>query len=194
MSDVSPPPAWLSSDEIAPKKRVHVQREAAFQSMVDRFLDRVVLQPFLTTGINHENELTDNARARARGRGVKGGVPDIYVCQGSSKTLWIECKWGSNRPSDAQNVFRDSLIMCGISAEFCWTMFDVLAALRGARFALHANADNLAHEYQIRAEVAVAKAEAKAHAPRKAGKPRAKKLSSAHIRRVTGILRNVGRA
>src|ERR1700677_291103 len=140
MSDTALPPALMDMAEITgPTKRVHVQREAAFQAMVDRFLDRVVLQPFFTTGIRHENEQTDNARARARGMGVRAGVPDIYVCQYGCRSLWIECKWGDNTPSDAQVAVRTALLGCMIPAEFCWTMADVLAALRGAKFTLHAN-------------------------------------------------------
>lgn len=138
-----------------------IQREHAFQGIVDRFIDRVVLPPFWTTGINHENELTENARARARGRGVKPGVPDVYVAQGGhlSRSVWIELKWGKNPPSDAQISVHNQLRACGIFVATCRSIGGVLATLRAAGMILHTNADNLAVEYEARAEAAVHKAE-----------------------------------
>ena len=164
-------------------RRGHVQREQAFQGIVDRFLDRVVTPPFWTTGINHENELTDNARARARGRGVKPGVPDVYVCQAPGRSTWIELKWGDNPPSDAQVSVHAILTLCGVARAYAWNVPDVLAALRAAGFALHGNADNLAVEYQARAEAAVRKAEGRASKPTSQRKPWAAKPSAARVRR-----------
>lgn len=137
----------------------HVQREAAFQAVVDRFIDRVVTPPMFVTGINHENQLTDNARARARGRGVKGGVPDIYVAQHGARSAWIELKWGANKPSDAQIATHAALRRCGIAADVCYSIYDVLAVLRKELFDLHGNTMHLATEYQARAEAAVRTAE-----------------------------------
>jgi hypothetical protein len=172
----------LLDDTQQPKKR-NVQREHIFQAVVDRFLDRVVLPPMWTTGINHENELTDNARARARGRGVKGGVFDIYICQARGMSLWLECKWGSNKPSDAQQTVWRQLTACGISAGYCWSINDVLNGLRFAGFSLHSNAENLAVEYQARAEAAVATAELRAARPRSVGSKPRERASAAAVKR-----------
>lgn len=167
--------------------RRNIQREHIFQAIVDRFLDRIVLQPFWTTGINHENELTDNARSRARGRGVKGGVPDVYIAQIPGRSAWIELKWGSNQLSGPQTDVRRQLTACGIPIFSAWSMDDVLAALLTADFSLHGNAVNLATEYQARAEAAIAKAEAKAATPYRPGKPRVVKPTAARTRRVEGV-------
>jgi hypothetical protein len=161
-----------------------VQREHAFQCVVDRFLHRVVVAPFWTTGINHENELTDNARARARDRGVKGGVPDVYVCQ-RGKSCWIELKWGKNGPSEPQLATHEALADCSIPRAFAWSIHEVLAALRDAGLLLHLNAANLAVEYQARAEAAVAKAEARASSPRSA--PRSKPRNAGRTRKGAAI-------
>jgi hypothetical protein len=173
----------------ASEPRQRVAREAAFQAICDRFIDRVVLPPFWTTGINHENEASDNARARARGRGVKPGVFDIYVCQYPARSVWLECKWGPNKPSDAQRAVYAALSLCGIARAFCWSINDVLAALAVAGFRLHGNAENLAAEYQARAEAAVREAEVKASRPRKVGKPRAIKPTPAQVRRAEAVRR-----
>lgn len=169
------------SDTPEPTRR-NVPREHIFQGIVDRFLDRVLLPPFWTTGISHENELTDNARARARGRGVKGGVPDLYVCQAPGLSIWIELKWGDNQLSGAQSAVRRALMACGIQCQACWAIGDVIYMLRAAGMRLHGNADNLAVEYQARAEVAVAKAEARAVAPHKPGPSRDAKPSAARVK------------
>lgn len=181
MSETVQPP------ELPAPARVHVQREHVFQAMVDRFLDRVVLPPFWCSGINHENELTDNARSRARGRGVKAGVFDLYVCQAPALHCWIECKWGKNKPSDAQEAVAEALWNCGVPHGYAWSVHDVLRVLRAAGMKLHGNADNIAIEYQARAEAAVANAEAKAASKRtgayKPSKPRARKPTMAQVRR-----------
>lgn len=169
------------SDTAEPTRR-NVQREHVFQGVVNHFLERVVLPPCWMTAINHENELTDNARARARGRGVKPGVPDVYVSQAPSRSVWIELKWGDNKLSDAQAAVFDALWRCNIPHGVCWDVHGVLMTLHHAGIRLHGNASNLATEYQARAEAAVAKAEAKAAAPYKPGPARPKKPSAARVK------------
>lgn len=160
-NDLAPPPAW--QDE-APRKdpRVHVQREHHFQPVAIAFINRVMVQPYWVTAICHENELTDNQRARAKKRGVQKGVHDVYVCQRPRRSCWTELKWGNNQPSDAQIGVGNKLDECEIPRGFAWSIHDVLLRLREAAFDLHPNADNLAVEYQARAEAAVREAEIKA--------------------------------
>ena len=151
-----------------------VQREQVFQRIVVQFLDRVLMRPCFWTAITHENELTDNARARAAARGMRSGVPDLYVAQAGGRSVWIELKWGKNQPSEAQLSVHKALADCTIPRAFCWSIPEVLSALRDAGFAVHLNATNIAAEYQARAEAAVAKAELRASKPRapRQAKPR----------------------
>lgn len=130
--------------------------------VVNQFIERVVLPPMWTTGILHENQLTDNARARAKARGVKPGVFDVYVCQAPARSVWIELKWGKNQPSEDQLEVAAALWRCGIPRDFGRCILDVLTALYAAGLKLHGNASNLAEEFQARSEAAVAKAEARA--------------------------------
>jgi hypothetical protein len=128
------------------------------------------------------------------GRGIRFGIPDLFVAQkdplsSSCAMCWIELKRGSSLRASQEGIHR-ALRAAGQQVAVCSSMAGVVAALRSFSFDLHANADNLAAEYEARC-VAAERAPAKPRAP---SKPRAKKLSSAHIRRVTGILRNVGRA
>lgn len=154
----------FSTEPNAPVARVHVAREAAFQKVAVEFIRKVVDAPMWLTAIMHENELTDNARARAKARGLMPGVPDLYVCQQPNRSVWLELKWGTNQPSDAQRIVGMALVTCRIYHGFCWTMRDVFDALRHSGFALHGNADNIAIEYQVRAEAAVERAELTARA------------------------------
>ncbi len=161
MSDSTPPTPPM------PPPRGHVPRETAgFQPAAVAFIEKVVLPPMFCTAICHENELTENARARARRRGVKSGIFDLQVYQSSSKVVWIELKWGKNTPSEAQKQVAERLWMCAVPHGFAWSIGDVLDILSRSGFRLHGNAKNLAVEYQARAEALVARAEARATKPR----------------------------
>lgn len=179
----------VEAPEAPPAPRVHVAREAAFQRVAVEFIRRVVEAPMFLTAIAHENELSQNARARAKARGVAGGVPDLYLAQAPQRSAWMELKWGPNRPSDAQKHVAGALGYCGISHGFCWTIHDVLRVLRTSEFILHGNAANIATEYQERAEAAVARAELNAGTRTKATlsiKPRGtRKGTPAQHKRIT---------
>lgn len=122
--------------------------EWAFQSWCDRFIDRVVLPPMFVTGIDHASQSTDNARARMSARGVKFGLPDIYVAQ-SHRSAWLELKRGSS-VSPSQIAVHNAMRKAGIYVTVCRTMQDVLLDLYGAGFNLHPNAKALADEYEMR--------------------------------------------
>lgn len=187
MSDHVPGGLWQPADE-PPVRRAHVAREAAFQMQVVHFLERVLVPPFFYTAIAHENELSENARARARARGVKPGVPDLFIFQYPACRLWLELKWGNNKPSDAQKFTGQRLAEAGVDGAFIWTVHQVLVALEAAGFQLHGNARNLATEYQQRAEAAVLKAEQRApsrtstNKPKRTGRPTKRALRFAAAR------------
>ena len=147
-------------------------KEWRLQSFVDRFIDRVVLPPMWVTGIDHASNVTDNARARARGRGIKSGVPDVYVAQGHpARTAWIELKRGT-KPSDAQLAVFHALDACEVPCFVATDIKGVLVALHAAGFRLHGNAVNITAE--IEAKLEAADRAAAEEAPRKfSGKPRA---------------------
>ncbi len=171
--DSAPAPALMSDEIHAPRR--NVQREQAFQSIAIRFIRQVVKPPMFVTATVNENEMTDNARARAKARGMVAGLYDLYIAQGGwGKSCWQELKWGKNKPSDAQNNVGAALDACGIPRGYAWSIHELLANLRAAGLALHPGADVLAQEYQARAEAAVRKAELRAAAPRKGGKLRAR--------------------
>jgi hypothetical protein len=187
MSDLGagsvPPPAWEVEDA-PPERRRHVQREAAFQTVVIAFLHRVLLHPYEFRAIAQENEMTDNARARARQRGVKSGTLDLYLAQYPRRSIWIELKWGGGRVSDAQEAFAREMHRCEIPAGFAWSVPEVLLLLQGVGFNLHGNCVNIAEEYQARALAAVRNAEIKAGKPPKVGKARKERVSTSKMGKV----------
>ena len=166
-----------------PVTRSHVQREQEFQKVAVIFIRKAMLPPMWLTAIAHENEMTDNARARAKARGVQPGVFDVHVYQAPKLVCHIELKWGKNKPSDAQLHVAEELWKCGIPRGFAWSMHDVLRELRAADMRLHGNADNMCIEYQARAEAAVATAEMKASRPRSSTRMRVKRATAAQIKR-----------
>src|ERR1700744_6071329 len=96
-------PDRMAAGESAPRKR-RDNPEHRFQAWVDRLIDRVVLPPMFVTGIDHASQTTDNARARMAGRGIKFGLPDVFVAQMDGqhrRSCWLELKRGS-RLSPAQ--------------------------------------------------------------------------------------------
>ena len=160
MSDTAPPPAGqIDEAEIQPRKRRR-SPEHAFQAWVDRLIDRIVLPPMFVTGIDHASQMTDNARARMAGRGIRFGLPDVFVCQSACDTdeifmtpptssLWIELKRGS-KLSGAQEAVHKAMRAAGQNVCVCDSMAGVVAGLRNYGFDIHANADELAREYEMR--------------------------------------------
>jgi hypothetical protein len=66
--------------------------------------------------------------------------------------VWLELKVGA-KVTERQAATHRAMRAAGQSVFVCRSVHDVLAALRNEGFALHGNADNLATEYQARAEV-----------------------------------------
>ena len=136
------------------------QREHRLQAMVDRLIDRIVMQPMFVTGIDHASQTTENARARARGRGIKPGVADVFVCQGEPpKVLWMELKRGT-QPTEAQLVFQRSMRACGIPSYIVTSIEGARIVLMDAGFRLHGNSANIALELGQRLEALDRTAEA----------------------------------
>lgn len=163
--------------------------EHRFQSWTDRLLDRVVLPPMWTTAIDHAHQTTDNARARARGRGIKSGIPDVYVCQGDpTRSAWIELKRGKNGTSAAQDDVHAALSACGIPVFVAYDLAEVLTALRVAGFRLHPNAENICTELTARLDAsdrgAKAAGRTKSYVP---AKPRTKKPTTAALARTAAL-------
>jgi len=161
--------------------------EHTFQSWADRLIDRIVLPPMFVTGIDHASQTTDNARARMAGRGIKFGLPDMFVAQRDGHLLhsvWLELKRGTSL-SAAQVGVHVAMRAAGLHVWTCRTMADVVASLRDAGVALHPNADNLAVEYEERAKAR----EAAPRTPR-AYKPRPVRPTAAQVQRAraAGVL------
>jgi hypothetical protein len=152
--------------------------EWSFQAWLHRFLNRAVLQPCEIRGIDKAGAARNvNSWSMAVGRGVKDGTPDHEVVQGNPLVVVkIECKHGDGGSTAAQEGTATAYERCGVTViRDCRTMQQALRGLRLAGTRLHANADNLAVEYQARADAALRELELRKGEPRKKGssKPRA---------------------
>ena len=128
-----------------------IQREHILQAWVDRFIDRVVLPPMFTSGIDvaARDMATVQRRGALSGRGVKFGLPDLFVCQAPGAILWLELKRGS-RVTSSQSGVHNAMRSAGQDVLVAHTVGDVLRWLLHCGFRLHANAHNLAIEYEER--------------------------------------------
>ena len=165
------------------------QREHRLQAFAYRFIDRVVLPPFFTSGIDHASMTTDNARARAAGRGIKFGLADCFVVQsynGYFRILFIEYKRGT-KVSGNQQAVADALAKCGVPTENCNCIAEVFWALRKHGFDLHGNADNIVVEVEAKLDAADRAAELKT--PKRPTKPRAAKAPAARVAKFEAMRR-----
>ncbi len=172
MSDTVPAPAFLDDGEIAgrPTKAI-AHKEAAFQEVAVQFIRKIVLPPMFVAATVNENEMTDNARSRAKKRGMVSGLFDLYIAQAPHISMWQELKWGKNTLSENQLIVAVALDLCGIPRGAAWSIHNVLSNLREAKFTLNPAAPVLAVEYQARAETAVREAELKAAAKNSGASP-----------------------
>lgn len=133
-----------------PLRKPRRNREWSFQAWADRLIDRIVLQPMFTSGIDHAGQTTDNARARMAARGIKFGLPDIFVAQSPGcVSAWIELKRGSGLSATQEGV-HVAMRAAGQHVYVCNTLQQIVTSLRQAGFLLHSNADRLASEFEAR--------------------------------------------
>lgn len=159
-----------------------IQREHALQAWVDRFIDRVVLPPMFTSAIDvaARDMASIGRRSALQGRGLKFGLPDVFVAQHRAwdLTCWLELKRGA--PVTAQQeATHNAMRAAGQRVSVCRSMADVLRALRHFGFELHENADALALEYEIRVDTG----EHASRTPKAPAKPRARRATPGQIAR-----------
>ena len=76
---------------------------------------------------------------RLKAMGAKAGVPDLFlpVPRGSSHGLWIEMKYGKNKPTKSQQWWIDELMLLGYWVEVCYSCEEakrvILQYLEGGR-------------------------------------------------------------
>ena len=159
-----------------------IQREHSFQAWTDRFLGRIVLPPMFTTGfdIAASDMAKLERRAKLAARGIKFGVPDVFIAQHRAWDLacWLELKRGAPVTSQ-QEATHNAMKLAGQRVSVCSTMPEVLRALRHFGFELHDNADALADEYEMRV---VAK-EVAPRTPKTPAKRRAPRVTQATLER-----------
>lgn len=162
-------------------------REHRLQSFADRFIDRVVLPPMFTSAIDAASMTTDNARARAAGRGVKFGLPDTFVAQGDglglTQIIFIEYKRGSAL-TERQKSVHAAMQAAGISVFTATSIYDVHQALWCAGFRLHGNSGNICDEIEERLAAADRKATGRTRSTPRLGPSRKAKPTARQVARV----------
>ncbi len=72
-----------------------------------------------------------NVARKLSAEGVKAGVPDIHlpVAAGRFIGLWIEMKFGTNRPSEHQARYMEALRKAGHRTVVCYSWASAVAAI-----------------------------------------------------------------
>lgn len=157
------------------------------QAWLHHFLERVVLPPCEIRGIDQANAAKAfvGSRMSAIGRGCKSGTADHWVFQGNPTVVVpIEIKHNT-KPTDAQIGTANALSRCGLYViRECRTTHEALLGLVNAGVRLHANAMNLAVEYQARMDAGLRELAA---GPKKASKPRPQRDSSSRTRKWAAV-------
>lgn len=191
------------------RPRILDQPEHRFSHWVNEFFERVIIEPAWYSAVDHSGPVGQKGdtaeqrrikrmrwEQRLRAMGVKpSGLDWPATLQfdpdsgAVTACCWIELKRGDNTPTEGQEVTMRLLGERKQVAVTCWTIHDVLLALRSARFRLHGNADNIAREIEARLEAADRAAPEKLAKKAKArgGRVKATKPSRSQVRRVNAV-------
>lgn len=65
-------------------------------------------------------------------QGVKSGVPDLHLAYPNSfyHGLYIEMKWGKNKPTQNQEAWINGLSVAGYKCEVCWSSKEAIAVIK----------------------------------------------------------------
>lgn len=65
-------------------------------------------------------------------QGVKSGVPDLHLAypSGCYYGLYIEMKWGKNKPTENQEDWIKRLSAVGYKCEVCWSSEEAIAVIK----------------------------------------------------------------
>ena len=177
----------------------------------DRLLDRILLEPCWYTAVDHSGRAIGgspqaqmNWRQHQKWMGIKPSqldwsieqmATDIMSLSGADEPIWrvarIELKYGRNGPDDGQETTMRLLSHRGVPTTCCWSIAEFYTALKGARFRLHDNADNIVHEIIERHAAAEREAQIVVAKPAAKRKPLGPKPTTAQIGRAEELRRKV---
>lgn len=107
--------------------------EDAFHVSVAELLDTILIPPdFFTTFPSGYGKLGKATAGRLFAKGLKKGVPDIFVFAQNRNVIGIELKAGRNGTTSAQRTMHAKLQAVGIRVYVARTIDEVLIALKSA--------------------------------------------------------------
>lgn len=198
MTDVAPPPAFMTDSDVLPKPHGATQRkpEHCRQAWIHRFLEKVVLPPCEVRGIDQASSTQANigSRMMAIGRGCKPGTQDHWVFQNHPFVVSAFEIKHETKARDAQKSTAKLLRAAGVHVheDIRWCR-EVLRGLRADGVRITANADYQAIHYDAQIEGGLREIEARKTAPRKASKRQEPRPSQSAVRRWNkGLLGRLG--
>lgn len=82
--------------------------------------------------VPNEGKRTASAGGRLKAAGMRAGVPDLClpVPRGGYHGLYIEMKYGKNKPTQAQNEWLDALREQGYFTAVCYGFYETVNTIR----------------------------------------------------------------
>lgn len=141
------------------------QSEHRLSKYFDILLDRIMVEPFWATAIDHSGaaigmseQAQMNWRSRQKVMGIRPSHLDWYLFQYPIYGQ-LELKIGNNKPRDGQLVTMQKLTERNIPNGCAWTLRQAYDWLVQSGFRLHGNSLNILAEIQARYEAADGKAD-----------------------------------
>lgn len=170
----------------------HDQPEWRLSHYVNSLLEKIILEPCWLTAVDTGTQMvhkTQEARfaaeARRKARGIRPAHLDWYVYQFPIFSQF-ELKYGHTKPDPNQETTIELLTKRDIPTGTYCTVLQVYEHVKRAGFKLHGNAENIAHEIELRWRAAdeAKRGAATVKKPRKS-KPRATKPTLQQVRKLT---------
>jgi len=174
------------------------QPEWRLSHYVNSLLEKIITEPAWFTAVDTGTQMvhkTQEARfaaeARRKARGIKPAHLDWYVYQFPIFSQF-ELKYGHTNPEPNQETTIDLLTKRDIPTGTYCTVLQVYEHMKRAGFKLHGNAENIAHEIELRWRAAdEAKRGGAAVKKARASKPRAAKPTQRQVTKLNAIRRRV---
>lgn len=161
--------------------------EWQLQTKIKQWCREAITCPHLFAAHDRSQNHSGLQHAFEKTRGLVAGWPDTELCLPEGRTIRVELKAPSSKPTERQNEIGAAL--CAIGHQWDWadSVTRYSEIIRSAGVSLRPNARLLAQHYDLILEAARSKPDT----PRRASKPRLAKPTLAQIARTNAIRRRV---
>lgn len=174
------------------EERHPIAREHILQKHVVQWAREAIAVPFKLLAFDRSKPAGQWTHMREKARGVQKATPDtLLIVKDYPSHIWCEFKRPGEKPDDDQDRMGRELQELGERWTWATSVVGYREALLHFGVLLRTNAEFLALHHDGRVATEIAKAEAKAGAPKKPTKPRAPRESASRTRKWAAIQRSM---